>query len=170
MLKAYIAHAITNRTGAELNKESIITEIVLNKHDIQVIDPVLVEKIPNTDEVIPNRPDKDGLTIWKEDEASIRAAHVLIDITPELKSEGVLWEICYARFLLWKPVIRVYKPGSQPHMATVFKGDVIAFSLEEAAQKINELWGTRWKRVQWRLGVLKRSLPKFVKYQFGEFK
>lgn len=170
MILAYVAHAITGRSGKDLRQESDITQIVLNRHGINVIDPVLEEKIPATDEAVPNRPDEDGLTIWRGDEAAIRKAHVLIDITPEMKSEGVLWEICYARFFLWKPVIRVYKPGSSPHMATIFKGDAIAFSLEEAASIINERWGTRKKRVHWRLGMLKRSIPKFLKYQYGEFK
>lgn len=170
MLDAYIAHAITGRTGKDLNRESRITEMILRKFNINAIDPIFVEGIPETDEIIPNRPDTDGLTIWRGDEAAIRRAHVLIDITPELKSEGVLWEICYARFFLWKPVIRVYKPGTQPHMATVFKGDVIAFSLEEAAKKIDELWGTKEKRRKWRLQMLKKSLPKFLKYQWAEFK
>jgi hypothetical protein len=170
MLKAYVAHAITGRTGNELWRESTIAEIVLRRHGIETIDPVVIEGLPRTDEPVPNRPDSDGLEIWRGDEASIRKAHVLIDITPEMKSEGVLWEICYARFLLWKPVIRVYKPGSKPHMATVFKGDVIAFSLDEAARKIDELWGTWWKRAKWRVCMLGRSLPKFLKYQIGEFK
>lgn len=170
MLLAYVAHAITGRSGKELRQESDITQIVLNRHGIDVIDPVLQENIPSTDEIVPNRPDADGLTIWRGDEAAIRKAHVLIDITPESKSEGVLWEICYARFFLWKPVVRVYKPGSSPHMASIFKGDAIAFSLDEAATLINDKWGTKEKRRSWRWGMLKKSLPKFLRYQWGEFK
>lgn len=167
---AYVAHAITNRTGKALNDESRATEEALSKYGIIGLDPVLIEKIPDTDEVIPNRPDADGLTIWQNDEAAIRESHVLLDITPELKSEGVLWEIGYARFYLWKPVVRVYQPGSSPHMAAIFKGDAIAFSLDEAAQIIHERWGTVEKRREWRLEVLRKSLPKFVKHQIEEFK
>lgn len=167
---AYVAHAITNRTGRDLNTESRITDEILKAYGIIGLDPVLLEHIPDTDEIVPNRPDTDGLTIWQGDEKAIRDSHVLLDITPEMKSEGVLWEIGYARFFLWKPVIRVYKPGSSPHMAMVFKGDAIVYSLEEAAQIIQERWGTVEKRREWRLEMLRKSLPKFVAYQISEFK
>lgn len=167
---AYVAHAITGRTGRSLNAESRATAAALAEYSMIGLDPVLIEKIPDTDEIIPNRPDSGGKEIWGADEAAIRQAHVLLDITPELKSEGVLWEIGYARFFLWKPVIRVYKPGSSPHMAMIFKGDVIAFSLEEAAKIIHERWGTRNKRNLWRIKMLLKSFPKFLKYQLNEFK
>lgn len=167
---AYVAHAITGRTGTALNAESRATEVALTHYNIVGLDPVLLEKIPDTDEIIPNRPDDGGQVIWGGDEAAIRRSHVLLDITPELKSEGVMWETGYARFFLWKPVVRVYKPGSSPHMAMVFKGDAITFSLEEAAKVIHERWGTRRKRIIWRLKMLFRSLPKFFLYQLGEFK
>jgi hypothetical protein len=170
MLNAYIAHAMTNRPGSELWNESTITEIILGRHGITTIDPVIEENIPNTDDVIPNKPGADGLIAWNNDKRAIRRSHVVIDITPESKSEGVLRELGYARFFLWKPVIRVYRPGSSPHMITVFEDDVIAYSLEEAAQIINERWGTWKKRFVWKLGILKRSLPKFIKYQIGELK
>ncbi len=167
---AYVAHAITGRTGSALNAESRATKRALLKYGIVGLDPVLLEKIPDTDEVIPNRPDVGGQVIWGGDEAAIREAHVLLDITPELKSEGVMWETGYARFFLWKPVIRVYRPDSSPHMAMVFKGDAITYSLEEAAEVIHERWGTRKKRFIWRIKMLFRSIPKFIKYQIQEFK
>ena len=169
-LIAYIAHPITGRTGKELNEESRRTEVILKRYGIKVLDPILIEKLPSTDTCVPNRPDQDGSVLWKEDEAAIRESHVLINIAAELKSEGVLWELGYARFLLWKPIIRIYKPGSNPHMASIFKGDVIAFSLEEAAYIINRRWGTWSKRIMWRIKMLSRSLPKFIWRQIREFK
>lgn len=170
MLTAYVAHAITNRTGNELWKESTITEIVLRRNGIKAIDPIVIEGLPRTDEPVPNRPDAGGDIIWRRDKKAIRDSHVIIDITPESKSEGVLRELGYARFFLWKPVIRVYKPGSEPHMATVFEDDVIAYSLDEAAKIIIDRWGNWPKRIFWRLKMLSTSFPKFLWYQFLELK
>ncbi len=170
MLTAYVAHAITNKTGNEVWKASIITELVLRRYGIKALDPIVIEGIPRNDEPIPNRPDADGSVIWHRDKKAIRDAHVLLDITPESKSEGVLRELGYARFFLWKPVIRVYQPGSEPHMATVFEDDVIAYSLDEAAKIIVARWGTWPKRILWRLKILFTSFPKFLWYQLLEFK
>ena len=169
-VRAYVAHAMTSRTGNVLWSESESVLNVFSKYHISVYDPVIIENIPRIDEPVPNKPGKDGLHAWNNDKLAIRRSHVLVDVTPELKSEGVHRELGYSRFFLWKPTIRVYKPGSDPHMVTIFEDDVITFSLEDAAQIINERWGTWPKRIIWRLKMLVISLPKFLLYQIQEFK
>ena len=161
---------MTNRPGSILNAESKMVADIFSRYDIEVYDPVTIEGIPWTEEIIPNKPGTDGLKAWNNDKQAIRQAHVLVDVTPELKSEGVHRELGYSRFFLWKPTIRVYHLGSDPHMITVFEDDVIAFSLEEAAIIINERWGTWGKRTLWRFKILALSLPKFLLYQIQEFK
>ena len=171
-VKAYLAHAMTARVWSDVLAESKEATSILNAHNIGVLDPVFIEEVISDDvsDKIDNVADASGKKSWFGDKKAIRNAHVLIDITPESKSEGVLRELGYARFFLFKPVIRVYKPGSKPHMITEFEDDAIVYSLEEAGKVIHKRWGTLTKRVLWRLKMLFRSIPKFIWYQICEFK
>lgn len=170
-IKAYVAHAMTGRVWEDVLEESRVTNEILSKHDIEVFDPVFIEEVITSEkDTIANIADDNGIKSWKGDKKAIRDVNVMLDITPEMRSEGVLRELGYSRFLLWKPTIRVYKPGSKPHMISVFEDDVIAYSLEEAATIIHERWGTFTKRTWWRIKMLNRCLLKFIWYQIREFK
>ena len=170
-IKAYLAHAMTNRIWADVQAESKEATRILNENGIEVFDPIYIEEvISDAKDKIGNEADDNGLRSWQGDKKAIREAHVMLDITPEMRSEGVLRELGYSRFLLWKPTVRVYKKGSKPHMITIFEDDVIAYSLEEASKIIQDRWGTWFKRFVWRVKMLNRCLPKFIWNQIREFK
>lgn len=168
MMRVYVAHAMTGRTGDELLAESLYVKHLCSIFgDIAILDPVEVEQVmPGVQEL--HNPETALREYWTRDKAMIRKAHVLIDITGPRKSEGVAHEIGYARFFLWKPVIRVY-PRLGPSVAR-FEDDVIAETIHEAIEIAYDRWGTFPKRLLWRLKLLIRCLPKFLYYQIREIK
>lgn len=165
MVKAYTAGAMTGLTGRELVERSRVVAKILRAHSIEPLDPVTAEGVKATDKFTASTYAQ-MVRFWKRDKEMIREAHVVIDLTPERKSEGVSHELGYARYFLWRPVVRVYSNGGRPPISSVafFEDDVIADSLEEAAVKINQNWGTWYKRFKWRVGLYNRCLLKTLWY------
>jgi hypothetical protein len=166
MMKVYCAKRMTGVPGRQLVAEAKRNKIILEKHGITVLDPVLAEKVKRT-----YRPLHNGFSTlkkyWFRDKALIQEAHAILDCTPQFNSEGVKHEIGYARYFLWKPVVRIY-PDLGPSVARI-EDDFIAGSLDEAADMMNEKWGTWWKRFKWRLLLVNRCLPKFLWLQLKEW-
>lgn len=165
MVKAYLATSMTGRPYAEIIAEAKSVIVELNGMGIECSSPAIEEGVPNTSEVCPIRTDAEGLALWKHDKQVIIESHVLIDLTPQRKSEGVAHEIGFMRYLLWKPVVRVYPIDTPPAMIATFEDDAIVFSIEEAGKVINERWGTWFKRFCWRVKILQKGIPKFFWYQ-----
>lgn len=170
-IKVYTAGAMTGLSGAELVERSQNAAITLVEHGIYPLDPVLAEGVDPRAPVVQATYEQ-MVDFWKRDKAMIREAHVIIDLTPERKSEGVAHEIGYARYCLWKPVVRVYMNGKKPCLASVafFEDDLIVDTLEEAAVEINRLWGTWFKRARWRMRLYNRCLLKACWYKLMEWK
>lgn len=169
-IKVYIAHAMTGRPGTEVVKESEEALKILGQFGITVLDPVTAEKVkPTKKEINTDYNTLDGY--WRRDKEMIREAHVLIDITPERKSEGVAHEIGYARYHLWKPVIRVYQKGQVPSNLSVayFEDDFIVDDLAVAGRYIERMYGNWFKRFMWRVQLYRRSWPKAFLHRLGEW-
>ena len=133
---------------------------------IIVLDPILEEQVKAEHHNLVEHPFGIPKDYWERDKKMIREANVIVDTTPEDKSEGVAHEIGYARYSLWKPVVRMYKEGSKPtSLIAVFEDDLIVHSPQEAAIQIQKYWGTRLKRFLWRIGLLNRCLIKWIYYQ-----
>lgn len=156
-VRAYCATSMTGRTGEDLNKQSIGTRLILGRYGIELLDPVVAEGVPWGDKPIDSTIENLELH-WSRDKKMIQHAHVLIDLTPLAKSEGVAHEIGLARYCYWIPVVRIYAPigASIAH----FEDDLIVPSLEEAAREIVARWGTWRKRFTWRLRLYARCAPK----------
>lgn len=171
MTKIYTAQKMTGRDQAEMVNMAKKAKKVFEGAGIKVLDPVLEEHVKPTNEVLVDKPLSLLKDYWKRDKQMIREAHVVVDLTPESKSEGVAHEIGYARYNLWKPVVRVYSGDSKPaSMIAIFEDDLIVHSLEEAAVQIQKYWGSWLKRALWRLGLMNRCLPRWICYQIGEWK
>lgn len=171
MTKIYTAQKMTGRDQKEMVDMAKKAKKVFEGAGIKVLDPVLEEHVKPTNEVLVDKPLSMLKDYWKRDKQMIREAHVIVDLTPESKSEGVAHEIGYARYALWKPIVRVYQADSKPaSLIAVFEDDLIVHSLEEAAVQIQKYWGSWLKRALWRLGLMNRCLPKWIWYQIGEWK
>ena len=162
-VRAYVAHGMSNREWEDVCNESIYCKRILAANNIIAVDPVDIEIIPDHSKPIAIRTDEQGKKAWSDDKKAIANCHVLIDVTPHLKSEGVAHEIGLMRYGYWKPVIRILKPGTPKPMIPYFDDDILVYSLHDAAELINERWGTWWKRFVWRLKIYKHSRFKAFK-------
>lgn len=169
-VKIYLARAMSGRDMRTVVREAQRQSYLLSIWDIVVLDPVEAEGVKPLNKKL-QASLVDMKKHWPRDKAMIREAHVFIDATPHLKSQGVEREAGYARYGLWKPVVRVFPLGKIPAAGNVahFEDDLITDSLSDAAQQIVDKWGTPWKRFTWRVKMLARCLPKWVWYQIKEF-
>lgn len=143
----------------------------LEKSGFKVLDPVSEEGVrPKNNKIQATY--KQLVSFWRRDKEMIREANVLFDMTPWMKSEGVTHEIGYARYFLWKPVIRVYGKEKRPSAGSVayFEDDVLAKDLDHAIYKAENLYGTWYRRFKWRLLLLNRCILKWMFYQLQEWK
>lgn len=161
-MKAYCATAMTGRTGSDLLCQALATKYTLAEYGIEALDPILAEGVVPGDRPLQSTM-VDLAEHWRRDKKMIREAHVLIDLTPLAKSEGVAHEIGIARYAYWMPVARVgtFKGASVAH----FEDDLIAPTLEDAARQIVARWGTWPKRFWWRVRLYARSAPKHYFYK-----
>lgn len=171
MLKVYAARGMSHRIKEEVVNEAAADRAVLAGYGIVVLDPVASEGVEATKEIL--RSSKKAMdTYWSRDKAMIREANVVFDMTPHLNSEGVKHEIGYARYALWKPVIRVFPKGQLPFQSSVarYEDDAIFDDLHEAIKYALEMFGTWSKRFKWRLSLLIRCLPRWIMFQIMEWK
>jgi hypothetical protein len=170
-LKIYCARAMSGRVKSEVLAEAQAANAYLRYSGIEPLDPVTQEGIEAVPEVIA-APEGQLREFWQRDKEMIREAHVVFDFSPHMKSEGVAHEVAYARYLLWKPVVRVYAHENDVPTVSVarLEDDYLAPNLYQAVLYAKTFFGTRRQRIIWRLRLLKRCLWKFLVYQAGEWK
>jgi hypothetical protein len=169
--KIYCAAKMTGRDKKEMVEMAVSNKKIFESFGIKVLDPILEEHVKPTKGLLNDTPPNILKDYWKRDKEMIRESHVIVDTTPEDKSEGVAHEIGYARYSLWKPVVRMYHHGAKPaSLVAVFEDDLIVHGIEEAAIQIQKYWGTWARRFMWRINMVNRCLVKWVWYQIGEWK
>jgi hypothetical protein len=161
---------MTGRDQSEMVDLAKKAKKLFNGFGIYVYDPVLEEHVQSVKSPLVDKPLSLLKDYWTRDKDMIRKANVVVDLTPEMKSEGVAHEIGYARYGLWKPIVRVYCEGSKPaSLIAIFEDDLIVHSLEEAAVQIKKYWGTWPRRLMWRISLFNRCFPRWCWYQLKEW-
>jgi hypothetical protein len=169
-VKVYTAAKMTGRDKKEMVETALHNKRIFESYGIGVLDPVLEEKVKPVKGILIDTPVSLLKDYWKRDKQMIREAHVVVDTTPDMKSEGSAHEIGYARYHLWKPVVRMYPHSAIPaSMIVLFEDDLIVHSPEEAAIQIQKYWGTWFKRFLWRLSIYKRCYLKACYYRLCEW-
>lgn len=167
MIKVYLARAMTGRLMRTVYLEARRQKRYLESHGFYVLDPVAEENVrPKKQRIQTNY--RQLVRYWTRDKEMIREAHVVFDMTPWLKSEGVAHEIGYARYFLWKPIVRVYsKRFARPSKGSVafFEDDLLATDMDHAIRESKKRWGTWFKRLKWRLSLYNRSFLKAIFYK-----
>ena len=173
MLTVYTARGMTGRKAKDVYFEAKRDKKYLEKHGFVVLDPVAEEGVKPKKQAIKTTY-RQLVKFWNRDKEMIRTANVLFDMTPWLKSEGVSHEIAYARYHLWKPVVRVYDPEKNPRPSAgsvaYFEDDLLARDIDHAIYESEKRWGTWYKRVIWRAMVYNRCLIKALWYRLKEWK
>lgn len=172
MLKIYAARGMTGRKAIDVYYEAKAEKKYLEKHGITVLDPVAEEGVKPRAKKIKTTYTQ-LIKFWSRDKEMIRQCNVVFDMTPWLKSEGVAHEIAYARYHLWKPVVRVYtEKNPKPSKGSVayFEDDLLARDIDHAIYEVNKRWGTWYKRFIWRIALYNRCYIKAVWYRLQEWK
>jgi hypothetical protein len=165
-IRIYTCAKMTGRDQLEMVEMAKKNKKIFEAAGITVLDPIIEEHVKATHTPLVDKPINVLKGYWSRDKAMIREAHVVVDTTPELKSEGSAHEIGYARYALWKPVVRLYQGQAKVLSPIVY----FVHSTEEAAIQIQKYWGSWLKRFLWRIGMLNRCFPKWILNQAKEWK
>lgn len=163
MLKVYVAQRMTGQYCDEMVTEALKASRALANFGFHALSPVLNEAISNKHELLPDTSLEDLRKHWQKDKRLLQDAHIVLDLNGLGKSDGVNTELGYARFFLWKPVIRIHPKAGM--LISTLEHDVVVASLSDALLFMRETWGTKRQLLWWRLKVLNRSLLKFVTLQ-----
>lgn len=139
-LKAYLAQAMTGRTWREVVDEAIEAVRHLERMGLNVYSPVLKEWDGKSEGVI-QASVADLKKHWKKDKANLEKCHLLVDIDPEKKSEGVAREIALMSYVYKRPVIRVYRRTTAPLTGVhVLEGDIVTNGYYDSKLWLNAGW------------------------------
>lgn len=165
--KIYLATPMTGLYCDEIWKKAINDSQAYEHEGIEVITPIKGEGIPFDHVKLQDRSEKEMFRVWKKkDKQAIKDVHVLVYECPDRWSQGVAHELILSRGVLWKPTVFVGRAG----FITREEDDVVAATHQEAAIAVVQRWGTRRKRIIWRLLLLNRCLLGWLWDQFREFK
>lgn len=92
------------------------------------------------------------VTLTKLDKDEIRNCHVVIDIDGDQWSKGTALETGFNRYYLMRPTVYVSSDAYQSLRGR--EGDYVAKDLKQAIRLVKWRWGTRFKRILWRLVVV----------------
>jgi hypothetical protein len=165
--RVYLGQQMTGIRHDLIYRRNFYCTKVMEKHGIMVLSPVTAEGVkPNKKKL--NQPSQEQLTMfWKKDKWLIRHSHVLLDITGPSKSQGLLHEIGYARYHLFKPIVRIMKV--QGPSVAIEEDDLLVKSVEEAAKLIVKEFGTPLKRLIWKFRLFGRCFFPYIKTRIAWF-
>jgi hypothetical protein len=157
MARVYIGCKMTGLYCDEMLEEAEDISLIFYGEGLDPYHPVLREGIPDIHKKLTERSPEEMAIIWREDKNAIKNAHVVVDTAPHLFSAGLKEEIGKARYRDWKPTVAIYPRGyAVPHISRTER-DFVTNSATEAAIHINKLWGTRLRRMRWRLPIYIRN-------------
>jgi hypothetical protein len=169
MLRIYVACKMTGRDRKEQVEHAQHVKEVLRKYDIEVVSPVLEEKVVALPGPLLNNDEEKLRNFWRRDkEIIIREVHAIMIDGADQKSFGVEREYGLSRYCMWKPTV-LYMPKTVLNVSQ-FEDDFTSDSLDEIGKYLQDNFGTRKKRITWRIKMLMRSLPKWIVGQMYQFR
>lgn len=164
-IKIYTCQRMTGRFKDEMRVEADMLVRVGENRGYTILNPVIEEHIPYEHDVLEPVPPETVARFWARDKEMIREADLVLDFNTDNRSDGSNKEIAYARFALWKPVVRVVShPG---FLISRLEDDVVVESLAAGYDLVDERFGSYEKLGKWRVDMLARSHSKWVEYQSG---
>jgi len=162
-IKIYTAVRMTGRMCDEMVQEAEMLTRTLNQHGYIALSPVLEEKIPYVNQILPSLDQATLERYWRRDKELIREADLVLDYNTGNLSDGAIQEIGYSRYCLWKPTVRVVpRPG---FLISRLEDDIVVDSLGEAMLVIRERFGSYPQLKVWREEMWQRSYYKWFNYQ-----
>lgn len=138
----YLACRMSGRSKIAMIKEAREAVATLTKYGITCISPVLEEKVDETPGLLVGFTEEELRAEWVKDKEFIKQAHIVFDLSAAspIRSEGAVHEFLYARYALFKPVVRLFPKGLGPSI-TRLENAVIVQTLDEAGVEIVTRWG-----------------------------
>lgn len=150
--EVYVLAKMTGENCRVMRRKAMKATHALEKFGLIVHHPVIDEGVPDEDKVLTPRSQKELLWLWLRDKAMIKQSHAFLDTAADVFSVGAKREFGKARFRDWKPIVTLWEHGEWPLIAEE-EDDQIVATVEEAAALIEKMWGTRWKRILWRIPI-----------------
>jgi nucleoside 2-deoxyribosyltransferase len=158
-IKVYVAHAMTGKMQDELCREAELTKRVLENYGFEVLDPIIAEGVKDVHEPLIQVSSEQLEGYWRRDKEMIKEA----DYMGCNKSDGVAKELGYARFCLWKPVVRVF-PNCGINVSRI-EDDVITSTLNDAIGIMLNRFGSYEKLRVWREDIWNRCFSRWLDEQ-----
>ncbi len=164
-IKIYTCVAMTGRMMDEMVVEAEMLKRTFVNYGFECLSPVLEENIPNVHEILSSVPAAQLAQYWKRDKEMIREADVVLDYKTRNKSDGSNKELGYARYCLWKPVIRVWDgPGA---LISRMEDDLVVPTLSDALNFISTRWGNYEKLGMWHKEIWDTHFSKWLNYHMS---
>lgn len=164
MVRVYISCRMTGRDKAEQVRRAKYVCSILRQYGIDPISPVLAENVENKPGPLINDNYERLKGFWARDKQILRyESHVMLFDQAQDKSFGCERELGLQRYCLWKPIV-LLMPDMGLTVASI-EDDAIVHNVHDAGRIIRERWGTWDKRVMWRIKMLYRTLPTWIKGQ-----
>jgi hypothetical protein len=163
-VRLYLARAMSGRKNDEVVAEAADDKAFFEACGFEVLCPVNEEGVKASSSTLITPKDKMVDYWFNKDKPMIRYDDVTVNCTAMRLSFGVIHEMVLARGVYWKPTAWLFPEGTLPHEGNIvyFEGDIVTDSRVELARKMYELYGTRRKRLLWRLKLLNRCLPTWI--------
>lgn len=161
-LKVYVAQKMSNRFCDEMVKEARQIRNIFKKEGVDVISPVLEERIPNIHRKLDYVTKAKLLKEWdldKHDRIRNRA-HIVYNANGDMHSNGVTIERGWARWYLWRPVITYIPKKKYFFSITDIEEDSIQHNHRTAARFMRRKWGTRWRWLKFKMPHVIKGVPK----------
>lgn len=154
----YCATRMTGRSKHDQVKRAQYVCQILKQYGLTPISPVLEENVDDSPEVLVNDNKEKLEGFWRRDKYIIRRiAHVVLVDGAHEKSMGVEREYALSRFCIWKPTVLI-----MPNIGlsvSDFEDDYRTNDVHIAGAFIQHKFGTQWRRINWRIRMLAKSLP-----------
>lgn len=161
-IKIYTCVRMTGRFMDEMVIEAQMLKRTLENHGFECFSPVLEENIPSVHEILSGVPQEQLTRYWKRDKEMIRDADIVLDYHTMNKSDGANKELGYARYCLWKPVVRVW--NAQGALISRMEDDEVVPTLNYALNLIIERWGTYDLLNKWHKNIWDSHFRKWLDY------
>jgi len=148
----YVACKMTGLPQNELLEKAQKVTTTLEKYGLIVHHPVLKEGIKKVTTRLQDRTYEEMVEIWGADKKAVHAANIIFDTAAEVYSTGAKREVGKARYGDWTILVSLWEQLEPPFIAKD-EDDACVKSVDEAGQMIVKLWGTRLKRMGWRLPI-----------------
>ena len=158
----YLATPMSGRDKAEILARARRVCEIFREYGLTPISPVVEENVADEPGRLINHDREKLFAFWQRDKEILTdEAHVMFWDRAEQKSYGCEREYGFNRYCLWKPTVIYVSPGS-PTSVAVWEDDEIFTSVHAAAEYIVKTWGTKRKRIFWRLKMLNRTFIGWV--------